>query len=262
MVDSFKEEVIEKLGYYVYRLVDPRNGKTFYVGKGQGNRVFDHARGAPKIAADEKLDDLKLEKIGEITDASCTVSTVVHRHGLSEESALLVEAALIDAYPALTNRVAGHGSPEYGCRTTDDIVAFYGAEPFKADRDLILVSIGRSFESAVATDRNDGKRVDRIYDAARLAWKINLRRAKRYGLVLAHVGGFVVGAFVPTEWKPVTFENFPGVSSEDAKRLGFFGEPAPQDVWDRYVGRRVPLPTKRGAANPIRYLNMSAEKGV
>ncbi len=27
---------------YVHRLIDPRNGETFYVGKGQGNRVFAH----------------------------------------------------------------------------------------------------------------------------------------------------------------------------------------------------------------------------
>ena len=43
--DSFPEEVSEKLKWYVYRLIDPRNGETFYVGKGRGNRVFEHGRG-------------------------------------------------------------------------------------------------------------------------------------------------------------------------------------------------------------------------
>ena len=43
--DHFPDGVSEQLKWYVYRLVDPRNGGTFYVGKGQGNRVFDHARG-------------------------------------------------------------------------------------------------------------------------------------------------------------------------------------------------------------------------
>ena len=33
----FTADVIEQLNYYVYRLIDPRNGKTFYVGKGKGN---------------------------------------------------------------------------------------------------------------------------------------------------------------------------------------------------------------------------------
>ena len=44
-IDSFPPEVAERLQYYVYRLIDPRNGETFYVGKGKGNRVFAHARG-------------------------------------------------------------------------------------------------------------------------------------------------------------------------------------------------------------------------
>ncbi|AHI27618.1 hypothetical protein H845_3717 (plasmid) [Komagataeibacter xylinus E25] len=42
----FSDDVSEQIGYYVYRLVDPRNGETFYVGKGKGNRVFQHAVGA------------------------------------------------------------------------------------------------------------------------------------------------------------------------------------------------------------------------
>jgi hypothetical protein len=43
-VTSFTPEVAAQLKTYVYRLIDPRNGQTFYVGKDQGNRVFDHIR--------------------------------------------------------------------------------------------------------------------------------------------------------------------------------------------------------------------------
>lgn len=39
-INEFSQETINKIGYYVYRLIDPRNGQTFYVGKGKGNRVF------------------------------------------------------------------------------------------------------------------------------------------------------------------------------------------------------------------------------
>lgn len=45
-IKAFPEEVISKMNYYVYRLIDPRNGETFYVGKGKGNRVFQHMKGA------------------------------------------------------------------------------------------------------------------------------------------------------------------------------------------------------------------------
>ena len=43
-MDRFSNEAISQMGYYVYRLVDPRNGQTFYVGNGKGNRIFAHAK--------------------------------------------------------------------------------------------------------------------------------------------------------------------------------------------------------------------------
>jgi hypothetical protein len=39
---AFPSEGAVRLGCYVCRLLDPRNGETFYVGKGHGNRLFDH----------------------------------------------------------------------------------------------------------------------------------------------------------------------------------------------------------------------------
>ena len=41
---NFPPEVFKQLKNYVYRLIDPRNGETFYIGKGSGNRVFDHIK--------------------------------------------------------------------------------------------------------------------------------------------------------------------------------------------------------------------------
>ena len=43
-MEMFSSEVCKKLDYYVYRLIDPRNGETFYIGMGKNNRVFDHMR--------------------------------------------------------------------------------------------------------------------------------------------------------------------------------------------------------------------------
>jgi hypothetical protein len=37
--DLFSQSVVEAIRFYVYRLIDPRNGETFHVGKGKGNRV-------------------------------------------------------------------------------------------------------------------------------------------------------------------------------------------------------------------------------
>src|SRR5512139_1648320 len=103
--DRFPVEVSEKLKTYVYRLIDPRNGETFYVGKGNGNRVFAHIRLERKLGGDEL--DNKAKRIREIHAAGFEVGHVIHRHGLDDETAFEVEAALIDAYPGLTNIADG-----------------------------------------------------------------------------------------------------------------------------------------------------------
>ena len=66
--ESFSGEVRRQLKNYVYRLIDPRNGETFYVGKGQGNRVFSHIRAEDGLDGDEL--DNKLQRIREIRLAS------------------------------------------------------------------------------------------------------------------------------------------------------------------------------------------------
>jgi uncharacterized protein len=42
MMTEFSQAVCERIGYYVYILKDPRNNLNFYVGKGKGNRIFQH----------------------------------------------------------------------------------------------------------------------------------------------------------------------------------------------------------------------------
>ena len=56
-IHKFAPGVIAELGTYVYALRDPRDKKVFYVGKGNGNRVFDHFG----EAKNEKLSTSKLD---------------------------------------------------------------------------------------------------------------------------------------------------------------------------------------------------------
>lgn len=116
----FSPHVIEEIGYYVYRLIDPRNGETFYIGKGTGNRLFAHIKGEAE-AREDRLSQ-KLQRIREIRLDGFEVGHIVHRHGLDEKTAYEVEAALIDAYPAVTNAVGGHYSDERGVMHATQIV--------------------------------------------------------------------------------------------------------------------------------------------
>jgi hypothetical protein len=78
---SFPESVIENIGFYVYRLIDPRDGRTFYVGKGNGNRIFQHV--AEAVGLPDRS-SLKLDRIREIERSGQSVRYIIHRHGLTE----------------------------------------------------------------------------------------------------------------------------------------------------------------------------------
>jgi enterochelin esterase-like enzyme len=63
-IEAFPPEVADRLKTYVYRLIDPRNGETFYVGKGKGNRVFAHVRAEQNLEGDELGNKLKKLYVG------------------------------------------------------------------------------------------------------------------------------------------------------------------------------------------------------
>lgn len=240
--DSFPPDVAQKLRTYVYRLIDPRNGETFYVGKGKGNRVFAHIRAEQNLEGDEI--DNKLKRIREIRLAGFEVGHVIHRHGMDDASAVEVEAALIDAYPGLTNIAGGTGGSDYGATHAREIIHRYSAEPAVFRHKALLISVNRS-----AAERS-------LYDATRYAWKIDKRKASQAEVILATMQGVIVGAFIAHDWLEATAANFPG-RAEGAgvpDRFGFVGEEAPPELKKLYVGKRVPDEyRKRGAANPIKY---------
>ncbi len=238
-IESFPADVARELKTYVYRLIDPRNGETFYVGKGQGDRVFAHIRAEQKLDDDDV--DNKVKRIREIRLAGFDVAHVIHRHGMDDKTAFEVEAALIDAYPGITNTVGGAGSGDYGVMHAKEIVSRYAADPAVFQHKALLISVNRS---ALETS---------LYDATRFAWKISKPKAKQAEVILATRQGLIIGAFIADDWLEATAANFPG--RDDAPgRLGFVGQEALDAIRRLYVGKRVPDEyRKRGAANPIKY---------
>lgn len=234
---TFPSEVINKLQYYVYRLIDPRNGETFYIGKGKGNRVFAHAQGS--IEEDSLCE--KMSRIREIHLAGFDVAHVIHRHGMDEQTAFEVEAALIDAYPGLTNIMDGHGNSDYGTMHAKEIIKRYCAEIAEFQHKALLISVNRS---AVESS---------LYEATRYAWRLNKKKAESAEVVLPTLQGLIVGAFVAETWLETTTANFPGKENIPG-RYGFIGVDAPDELQKLYVGKRVPDEyRKKGAANPIKY---------
>lgn len=241
--NQFTPEVMDALKWYVYRLIDPRNGETFYVGKGKENRVFTHAAGVPD--GDAVVSHPVLQRIKEVQMAGLAVSHVIHRHGIAAEwAAYEVEAALIDAYPGTLNLAGGHGSDQYGCRHVEEIVSEHTAQEFEVTEPLMCICINNLYYKLP------------IYDAVRGMWKVSLGKTNIHRLVLAHVRGLVVGAFRPEgPWMDATKENFPELLTEDMHgRRGFRGKPAEDQTWEGYVGKRVPARyRKKGAQSAVRY---------
>lgn len=236
-IDSFPPGVARKLNWYVYRLIDPRNGETFYVGKGKGNRVFAHINA--QIKGDEL--DNKLKRIREIRLAGFEVGHVIHRHGLDEATAFEVEAALIDAYPGLTNIAGGMGSSDFGSMHAKEIIDRYCAPPAQFQHRTLLININRT-----ATETS-------LYEATRYAWKVKKSKAEQAEVILATRRGVIVGAFMADRWLDATEANFPGREPSPG-RYGFVGNEAPPEIQQLYVGKRVPDRFRKpGAANPIKY---------
>ena len=238
-IESFPPEVISKLQFYVYRLIDPRNGETFYVGNGTGNRVFVHAAAAQNLDGDDHNN--KMKRIREIRLAGFEVGHVIHRHGLSKSTAEHVEASLIDCYPGLTNITGGIGSSAYGTMHAREIVERYSAKEAVFQHRVLMINVNRS-----ATEMS-------LYRATRFAWRIDKRKASNAEVILAVRRGLIEEAFVAHEWLEATLANFPDFEDVPG-RYGFVGEPASLEIQKLYKRKLVPARyRKRGASNPIKY---------
>jgi len=240
---SFPPEVMAALGSYVYRLLDPRNGETFYIGKGKGNRVFTHI-GGEAVAETDDL-DARLDRIREIRNSGFTVQHVIHRHGLDDATAFEVEGALMDAYSGISNIAGGHGNRDRGVAHARQIIERYCAEDAIIEHKAIEINV------ALTADYRA------LYSATRFAWRLDKRRAEQAEIALAVTQGLIIGVFQIEKWLPATEENFPefGEAAERPGRFGFVGVPAKGDLAAFYLRKKVP-PKQRGAANPIRYHNI------
>ena len=251
MIDKFSPEVIEQLGYYVYRLIDPRNGETFYIGKGYGNRLFDHIKGLNTYAQDAYQDDTgesieedlsdpvsdKMAQLSEIKSAGLDVIYVIQRYGLEENEAIEVEAALIDCFPGITNVQRGYAA-ERGVNNAAVIEKNLSAQSFDDDNDLSYCII--KIRQETINQRGS------IYEAVRKSWKVKVERINTVTYVIAVCNNIVKDVFkVNGSWY------------EDKDNLGrymFDGEKAPDDICSRFIGKSVPEKYRRkGMANPIQY---------
>lgn len=88
--------------YYVYKLIDPRTKRPFYIGKGKGSRKTDHFTEARR-APDKWTNVKKCKHIRSLWDRGLAPDVVVEAQHLSEQEALDLELELIELYGRLCN---------------------------------------------------------------------------------------------------------------------------------------------------------------
>lgn len=245
-MNSFSPITQERIGSYVYMLIDPRDNKIFYVGEGQGNRVFDHEQ----EAIDSPKESDKLNQIRDIHNAGLEVKKYIVRHGLhnkksmsGKDVAFEIESTLIDLLSygqfkqidSLSNIVAGHHEFDRGIKTVDEIEALYDCKPIERFAHRVMtININKTYNAN-----------PNIYEATRKSWKVDGKKAQRIEYVLSEYQGVVRAIFRPTEWHEV-----------DNGRWEFIGEEVRDEaIVNMYLNREVPEKAK-GMANPIRYFGM------
>lgn len=235
----------KRLKNYVYALIDPRDNRPFYIGKGTGNRIYDHANDS--ITVSKRTD--KLDKIREILALGECVEHVIIRHGLEEDDAFKIESSLIDLLNHigfnLNNLVLGRHSMEFGIMTPNEIKRVYNAPPLhKLEHEVVIININKSYQK--------GKGLVSIYEATHEAWIISEKKRADLEFALSEYRGTIVGVFEISDWYKV--EKINGFAfSGKRDRWGFHGKEAPPDVKKIYLNKSIKDIKKRGAANPIRY---------
>ena len=222
---------------YVY--TDPRNGEPFYIGKGQGNRVFAHL--------DDPTDTDKTATIRAIRESGAEPQIDILRYGLTEAEASLVEASAIDlvGLPRLTNRVAGHHDCSFGRIGSTELIQMLSAKPVTVRHKALLITINRLYRSNMSNEE--------LYEATRGIWKLGSRRENaEFGMAVYQ--GIVREVYRIESWHhagTLPYNTRDADGFKESGRWEFEGSVA-TDIRDEYIGNFVGL----GGQNPIRYKNI------
>ena len=240
----------EKNKYYVYMLCRS-TGQPFYIGKGQGRRLWRHEEDAQEvyaeIDADNELSDEDKqrrkeevsEKLQVIREEGKGLKRVIVKWGLTEREAYMCESALINAFGVLSqdslkNRVNGHASKAEKSNPADIKTMARTDEVFLqqcaiqkrdiaelGDARVVFINIRDSYRRCL--DENGVPDPGKIKDAVRAFWSKN-RKYNRVQYVFALYHRRVVRIFHLVEVKTIeqgrvgNFADYPDHPS-DVRRL-------------------------------------------
>jgi hypothetical protein len=217
----FPVGVAEKLDTYVYALKDPRDGKVFYIGQGQGDRVFEHFDAAQKCLEGERLADLsKTLRIIDIWMNDEDVEWFILAHKLTSTEADKVEAACIDLLvEAQEDAPLNEIKAPHSSFLDEAALADLQVQPVNPDKPMkiFVFPIHRALK-----EHGD------IYQATRHCWQVKeeYRNAEQYPYVVGLAGGVSRGAYYIEGWNHVsgrhyefTGKEFPALIAQDWRKI-------------------------------------------
>lgn len=241
-MNQFSKSVIDKIKNYVYIYSDPITNEIFYVGKGKGNRVFDHLK--------DKKECEKVRYLNELISKGLKPKIEILIHGIEDDSVLRIESAIIDLLGInnLTNKQLGFKSAEYGRMTIEQIVSAYTKQKIEIFEKAILIRVNQEFRYSMSDLE--------LYDTTRGYWKINIERAKNVDLVFSIYNGIIQEVYKVTTWlKAGESMNMRGKIENMEDRFEFIGILADEELRNKYKYKSVEHYFKKGNANPIMYIN-------
>jgi hypothetical protein len=192
----------EQLGHYVYALRDPRDNQIFYVGKGVGNRVLDHANG---VIAKEDPQSTKEMQISEIHAAGLEVDAWIiqsglksNEHAFATESAVygtlkLISSTLNSEKLSLRNIVVPPGFSNSGLIQLNEAIAIFG-EP----ADSTLIPHNSVFIKPTTTWRR-GMSAEELWESTHGWWLLGEERIRNIKYVFAIPNFVIRGAWLVPE---------------------------------------------------------------
>jgi hypothetical protein len=201
----------------------------------------------------------KLDRIRAIESAGHTVKFLVHRHGMTQDAAYEVEAALIDMFPDALNEVEGHHSDRRGAMTLEEVIANYDPPAISIAIPAVLINIAEEWLRGLGADP------EKLYERTRQYWRCNPGNYPDVKYAFAVSKGIIRAAFaIDGPWQrhdmgAVQYDSAriatPSHKTASKVRWGFSGRPA-AEMRD-LVGLKV---SQTGGQNPITWVNTAHQR--
>lgn len=239
-MSKFSVKTIEYLKYYVYQLRNSMTKEVFYVGKGNGNRVFEHVKHHNKPIKDFSPKD---EVIKNILSKGNKVIEEIIAYDLTEREAMVIEASIIKSYTLekLTNKKHGY---QGNVPINANEIEFSIAKPIqKFNYNVLFLKINQLWKNSSTEEE--------LHDALRGYWKLNKDKFSKLDFIIGVTNGIARVIVKAKENKlyeaglPKNLKNAPRkdefYKEKFKRKLYFIIEKAPEEVIKKYLNKNFIL---------------------